>query len=91
MTNGDGMSLAVGRDPPVQGDPSVAGWRKDICKKHLMRALATHSGGAAKTAENEVGESNVPALPATACQPRPSLALAYLPTETVDNPVYETW
>ena len=72
-------------------DPRCAGWRKDICKRHLSAAMATHSGGRSKTAENQVGrEKHRPSL-AIACQPRPSLALLYLPTESVDNPVYETW
>ncbi|QNF21786.1 hypothetical protein FT688_22145 [Aeromonas hydrophila] len=41
--------------------------------------MATHSGGRSKTAENQVvREKHRPSL-AMACQPRPSLALLYLP------------
>ena len=73
------------------GDPWRTGWRKDSWKKYLIGGLSTHSGGRSKTAENGGGKENGLSLAAMAYKARPRLALADLPTESVDNPVRETW
>ena len=57
----------------------------------MSRPRPTHLGGRAKTGENG-GEGVSPRQRGdNRCQPRPALGLAHLPTETVDNPVHETW
>ena len=66
-----------------------------MAKRYLQKASVGGDGnpfrGALKNSRNQVDrEKHRPSL-AMACQPRPSLALLYLPTESVDNPVHETW
>ena len=91
MTEGSrGLSdTDPGHDP--DGDPCHEAWRKKHRTKGPECQHSTHLGGVAKTAENgDEGRNRCP-VGGTGCQPRPRLALVDLPTETVDNPVHETW